>query len=320
MGLVVNRAALLVFAFGILSWMATGSFAFQSEGKPAHGSTDTYDSEKPFNFQGLGEDVYRPSFYLESTNGYFFLGLTNTNGSVPTIVPDPAVKFDKVAITSVLISRFSQGPLGPFDYLSFIVQATVNAHGRDFSSGRIVFSYSNNTAYCGPDGPLLDACYGGIFKWTDVGVGCETLEIYDPAHPTKLLLGFERLCRGLPFILVPNTTFMIPRLTPIRLSTLDTIVPIVDGVQADGSPKVVDHVLGDFDMEAIGTIVTYDRITGPRAPDFVGVTSPIGLAVDYAKLRWGFYTISPYQVSFPPEFPFLLIPYQLGFPGLSFPF
>lgn len=197
--------------------------------------------------------------------------------------------------------------------LSYIVQAAVNANNRTITSGKIVFSYINNTAYCWPDGPLVDRCYHGLFKWKDIGLGCETLGIYDPAHPDKLLVGFERLCRGLPFIVMPNTTYLIPRLSPIRLSTLDTIVPVEDGVNADGTPKVVDHVLADFDMEAIGTIVSIDRITGPKAPDFVGVILPIGLAVNYARIRWGTFTISPYQISFPPDFPWFLIPYQLGF-------
>lgn len=205
--------------------------------------------------------------------------------------------------------------LWPSVQLSFIVQAAVKANNRTYASGKIVYSYSNNTAYCGPDGPLVDRCYEGIFKWTDVGLGCETLHIYDPAHPSNLVIGFERMCRGLPFILVSNTTFTVPGLSPFRLSALDTFVPVEDGVNPDGTPKIVDHVLGDFDFEGFGTIVSIDRFTGAKLHDFVGVFLPMGLAVDYAKLRWGFFSISPYQVSFPPDFPFSLIPYQLGFPS-----
>jgi hypothetical protein len=67
------------------------------------------------------ERIYRPSIYLDVSDGYWFWGLTNTNGSVPMMTPDPEMTFNKIAITSLLIGRFSNGPLGPFDYVRPVV-------------------------------------------------------------------------------------------------------------------------------------------------------------------------------------------------------
>jgi hypothetical protein len=59
--------------------------------------------------------------YLDVSNGYWFFGLTNTNGSVPIRDPDPDMTFNIIiAITSIIISRFLNGPLGPFDFVPFI--------------------------------------------------------------------------------------------------------------------------------------------------------------------------------------------------------
>jgi hypothetical protein len=63
------------------------------------------------------EQIYRPSEYLDILDGYFFVGITSTNGSVPMRDPDPDITFNKLAITSIIIARFLNGPLGPFDYV-----------------------------------------------------------------------------------------------------------------------------------------------------------------------------------------------------------
>jgi hypothetical protein len=55
--------------------------------------------------------------FLDVADGYWFYGITSTNGSVPMMNPDPEMTFNKIAITSILIARFLNGPLGPFDYV-----------------------------------------------------------------------------------------------------------------------------------------------------------------------------------------------------------
>ncbi len=80
-------------------------------------------SGKPLKPQGTGERIYRPSMYMDASDGYWFFGITNTNGSVPMMNPDPDpdMTFNKIAITSVVIARFLEGPLGPFDYVRPVV-------------------------------------------------------------------------------------------------------------------------------------------------------------------------------------------------------
>eukprot|EP00884_Botryococcus_braunii_P016437 jgi/Botrbrau1/3477/Bobra.341_2s0009.1 len=266
-------------------------------------------SGRPFKPQGIGESVYRPSMYMDASGGYWFFGITNTNGSVPMMHPDPDpdMTFNKIAITSIVIARFLNGPLGPFDYVIFLVQSDLTYNNKTYSSAIPTFSWASNAAYCGPDGPLVDRCEGGIFNWTQLSETCESLRIYDPNNPDNLIVGFERMCKIPPLLYLPNTTYIFPRLSPLRLSGFAYFVPIVDGVTSDGEPRIVDHVLGDLDMETLMSPSLIDRVTGPRARDFVGILSPLGAAwVAPAKGRLGFTYISPDQISFLPFFPFNL--------------
>ncbi len=66
--------------------------------------------------EGDEEVEYSPYIDLTARDGYIFFGLANTNGSVPQpLLHDPEPKFPPVAITTFLIARFSEGPLGPGD-------------------------------------------------------------------------------------------------------------------------------------------------------------------------------------------------------------
>jgi hypothetical protein len=181
----------------------------------------------------------------------------------------------------------------------FIVQTTLEYKGKKLSSGKITAAWSSNEKICNAEGTgiLKDRCFVGKFQWTDVGLGCETLHIYNPVMTSKLMLGFERLCKGLPFIPVINTTYWIARQDPLRLSTMDTIVAITEGSTKDGKPNIVDYVLGDFDYEVLGTIASFDRITGPGAEYFIGFNFPVGLAVEAGRVRWGYFYISEDQQS-----------------------
>eukprot|EP00884_Botryococcus_braunii_P016454 jgi/Botrbrau1/3492/Bobra.341_2s0022.1 len=253
------------------------------------------------------ERMYRPSMFLNASGGYLFFGITNTNGSVPMMVPDPEMTFNKIAITSLMIAKFQNGPLGPFDYVVFLVQSDLTYNNRTYSSATPALSWASNGAYCGPDGPLVDSCEGGIFNWTKLGNDCETLHIYDPKNPDNLIVGFERMCTRPPYMFVPSTAYLVPRPSALRLAGWMYFVPIVDGHAADGKPRIVDHVLGDIDTEEITSVALMDRVSGPRARDFVGILSPIGVGfLPPAKARLGFIYISPDQPSFPPFFPFNL--------------
>lgn len=182
--------------------------------------------------------------------------------------------------------------------IEFLIECNLDYNGKKLFSGIITQAWASNPAYCGPDGPIKDRCHGGIFKWTRLNSMCQKVEIFDPKDPEKLLLGFDNLCRSLPISFVINTTWWLPRLSALRLIGYDTIVPITEGLTEDGKPKIVDHIIGDFDMEVVYGIATFDRIIGPEALKLIGFTFPIGFVVTYGNVRWGFYYISPYQQSF----------------------
>eukprot|EP00884_Botryococcus_braunii_P016446 jgi/Botrbrau1/3485/Bobra.341_2s0016.1 len=253
------------------------------------------------------ERIYRKSMYLDASDGYWFMGITNTNGSVPMMVPDPDMTFNKIAITSLMIARFQNGPLGPFDWVAFVVQSDLTYKNRTYGSATPTHMWISNAAYCGPDGPLADSCEGGIFKWTELGDDCKTLHIYDPKNPDNFIIGFERLCKRPPYMFVPDTTYWLPRPSALRLGGWMYFIPIVDGLTSDGQPRIVDHVLGDMDTGGFASLALIDRVSGPRAPDLVGVMSPIGVGVlPLGKVRMGSIYIAPDQPSFPPFFPFYL--------------
>jgi hypothetical protein len=66
-----------------------------------------------------GDRVVIPSFIMTGDDAYWFAGLANINGSEPpTMLPDPAIKYGPVEITSILLARFKTGPLGPVDVVS----------------------------------------------------------------------------------------------------------------------------------------------------------------------------------------------------------
>ncbi len=66
--------------------------------------------------EGGEEREFSPYTYLTAKDGYIFFGITTTNGTVPQpLLQDPAFRFAPVALTTFMIGRFSEGPLGPGD-------------------------------------------------------------------------------------------------------------------------------------------------------------------------------------------------------------
>ncbi len=75
--------------------------------------------KEKISYEVSGEGMYSPSIYLTATDGYAFFGLSNTNGNPPQILADPALRFPPVAVTSLLMGRFKDGPLGDLDYVRY---------------------------------------------------------------------------------------------------------------------------------------------------------------------------------------------------------
>jgi hypothetical protein len=224
----------------------------------------------------------------------------------PGLGSDRALKLGLLPSNSTGRPPFLLWAFCGFPQALFLVQCDLTYNNKTYGSGEITLSWASNAAYCGPNGLLVDNCEGGIFNWTQEG-NCQTLRIYDPKQPDSLIVGLERICTTPIIIYWPNTTYWIPRLSPLRLAGFNYFVPVVDGLTPEGKPRIVDHVLGDIDVEALTQFVVLDRITGPRARDFVGVTVPLGVKfLEPSRARLGFNYISPDQVSFPPFFPFNL--------------
>lgn len=77
------------------------------------------------------------------------------------------------------------------------------------------------------------------------------------------------------------------------------IVPLVDGVNADGSPKIVDHVQFDSDFGGPAAFAWIDSIGGTAAANLSGWVIPVGLKMlNPTPMRIGFPYISPLQQSF----------------------
>jgi hypothetical protein len=182
------------------------------------------------------------------------------------------------------------------------VTCSINYNNKTLTSGYITNAWSSKASFCNPqgDGVSKDRCFLGNFEWTPVDASCKDLHIYDPADPSKLVFGFKRLCKTPILFYLPNSSYVYPRLSALRLLGFNTIVPVTQGVTADSQPKIVDHVLGDFDMESLVSLATFERINGPAVANLVGFSIPVGFGLPWAKVRWGYNYISPQQQSFAP--------------------
>eukprot|EP00884_Botryococcus_braunii_P010028 jgi/Botrbrau1/19026/Bobra.0100s0056.2 len=257
-------------------------------------------SEKEGQVEGATEREYSPYIYLSVWDGYIFFGHGNTNGTVPQpLLHDPALKFAPDVITTIEIARFSKGPLGPGDLILYIVQSSIVYNNRSVSSGSITVAWSSNPGYCNPngDGLFKDRCFVANFTWTPLDSYCENLEVYDPASPEEPVLKIERLCKTPTILYLFNSSLAYPRLSALRLSAFDTILSVTDGVTEEGQPKIVDHVLGDFDMDVLVGIGSFGKMSGPATDNFVGSLVPAGFGFHGGNVRWGYNFISPLQQS-----------------------
>lgn len=154
--------------------------------------------------------------------------------------------------------------------------------------------------YCGPDSPFADLCTPTVWNWEKLNNGCESLTIYEDNKRKDPLLKISRMCK-IPAIFypVPNTTWYFPRESAVRLFAMDVITHVVDGYASDGTPKVVTVGLYDFDMEAIATPATYDKLEGSAVANFTQYLIPLGFNImGGGTARFGVFGISPNQQSF----------------------
>lgn len=78
------------------------------------------------------------------------------------------------------------------------------------------------------------------------------------------------------------------------------IVPVTDGVNDDGSPKIVDHMVYDSDLEGPVSLAAFDGISGPAAVNFSTLLFPVGMKFKEGHaLRIGTLYLTPDQQSLP---------------------
>jgi hypothetical protein len=174
--------------------------------------------------------------------------------------------------------------------------------GKKFETGRIIRAWASHPMYCGPDSPLNygDPCTSSIWKWDTRADGCQDLTIFDEKDTKTPLLKISRMCKmPVVFYPCPNTTWYFPRDSAVRLFVMAILSYQIDGYNSDGTPKVLNHTLYDFDMEAIATPATYDTMEGTAVSQFSQYLIPLGFNIlPGGSIRTGVTFISPYQQSF----------------------
>lgn len=174
-------------------------------------------------------------------------------------------------------------------------------NGKRFGTGRITQSWASHPRYCGEESPFADYCTPTVWDWKSTKQNsCETLSIFDPKNLKDPMLKITNMCK-LPgvYIPVPNTTWYIPRKSALRLFMMDVLASIVDGTNPDGSHKVVNHALYDFDMEDISQLATFEKMEGPTVTNFTQDLIPLGFGLmGGGKVRTGVFYITPEQQTF----------------------
>lgn len=144
-------------------------------------------------------------------------------------------------------------------------------------------------------------CETAVFDWGTPGRnGAKDINIYNPSdlkNPIFSLHGVQQI----PFsdFWGPDTALYIPSLSAFRLYIMDAVIPLVDGVNEDGSPRVVDHVLFDSDFGGPASVAYIQGVGGSQASNMSGWMIPFGLKLMYPQpMKLGFPRIVSGQQSF----------------------
>jgi hypothetical protein len=185
----------------------------------------------------------------------------------------------------------------------YAVQGTyTDKNGKRAETFTFTQSWASQAKYCGPNSPFADYCTPTVWEWTTQPSGCDDVSIYDPKDRSKPLLKIDTICKlNFAYIPVPNTTWYLPRKGAVRFFMMDILMPVLDGVNKDGTPNIVDNVILDFDMQDIAQWATFNKMTGPVVENFSQPLWPLGFGLGYpgvGAVRMGAFHISPAQQTF----------------------
>eukprot|EP00884_Botryococcus_braunii_P019237 jgi/Botrbrau1/5998/Bobra.104_1s0028.1 len=286
----------------LLILCALSSFPAQSQGTSSHPHAEA-SVPAPATSQAtpLGaplaaeaDDVYIPNVYATWSDLYIFGGVPLLMGAQPPeLVRDPAFEFFPVTLGGLIIGRAENGPLGPFDLVLYLMLGTYKEGGKSYVTAKVTQAWASN-GYCGPKSPIADACIESVFKWDRQQFGCDTLSIFEATDLKSPVLVFKDLCK-VPFLSLPlpNTTYIFPKYSAIRLLGYKSVTPIFDG------PNIVNHVLMNLDLEGSSTIASFRSIDGPASANLTQCCFPIGAGyLPGSKMTFGYFYISPLQQSF----------------------
>lgn len=182
---------------------------------------------------------------------------------------------------------------------------TYDSGNRTYTSATFGPAWTSDPKICNSskssDAPLAVPCETVVFDWGTPGpTGAKDIKIYSPndlKNPIFSINGVQHV----PFtdFWGPDTALYIPQLSAFRLYIMDAVIPLTDGVNADGTPRVVDHVLFDSDFGGPASLAYIQSIGGSEASKLSGWMFPFGLKMLYPQpMKLGFPRIASQQMSF----------------------
>lgn len=145
-------------------------------------------------------------------------------------------------------------------------------------------------------------CRPAVFDWHTLSdLGNKDINLYDPSDLSSPILSIKGIVE-MPFsqFWMPNTAMWIPPFSGFRLFIMGGIVPVTEGVNEDGSPKITGHVVFDSDLEGPVALSAFDGISGPAASKFSALLYPVGMKLKAGhSLRIGHMYLTPEQQSIP---------------------
>eukprot|EP00884_Botryococcus_braunii_P004305 jgi/Botrbrau1/13876/Bobra.0056s0108.1 len=203
---------------------------------------------------------------------WLLFGLQAIGGvNPPDFLPDPAVRFLNQGPASLAITRYADGPFGPWDQAAF-TPGFANLINTSVSTSRSTQVYTSSPLAAQLDFPTHVFSKVARFEWSTRPDGLEDLNIYAPptaSTPSAWVKGLW----SIPFLAipVPNTTYYIPT------NLFDELVSVISNFEPNGTPNITGHRLTHFDIQgttSIGGFLSYGAVEGGLSQ---GGILPVGL-------------------------------------------
>eukprot|EP00884_Botryococcus_braunii_P005155 jgi/Botrbrau1/14640/Bobra.0108s0003.1 len=225
---------------------------------------------------------------------YLFFGLALLNDKPLQMVPDAAFSSIPVALSNLVLYRFSDGPCGAFDWVVYSTTFTYDSPSGPMYFQRSTQSWSTKAECCGSGTFLLHACEVANITWTTRPDGKEDVAIFEPSNlgsPVLTVTGLSHWSttsgdNGGFGIWIPNTAAWAVCPGFILFCFMRWVSQDVASLR--NGTQIVGHVLNNFVYDTfLTTFASYEKIGGLRAaslPDMpIGFYLPpsSGLRIEY---------------------------------------